>query len=63
MNPIVTHATAHHVDDVARHGGLDVGWAAVVEGAGHDANRAAIHERFSDVPVVKHDGAVHGGNA
>ena len=63
MDAVVAHPAANHVDDVARHGGFDVGGATVVENTRHDADRAAIHERFSDVAVVKHDGAVDGGNA
>ena len=63
MDAVVAHSTTDHVDDVTRHRGFDVRGAAVVENTRHDADRSAIHEWFSDVAVVKHNGAVHGGNA
>ena len=37
-------------------------WASVRQGARHDANRAAVHQRFPNVPIVKHNGSVDGGN-
>ncbi len=63
MDAVVAHSAADHVDDVARHGGFDVRGATVVENTRHDPDRSAIDERFPDVAVVKHNGAVDGGNA
>ena len=63
MYAIVPDSATHHVDNIARNWGFDVRGAAIWEVTGHDTNRAAVHQWFSDVAVIKDDGSVHGWDA
>ena len=58
MDTVVADTPSDHVDDVARHGGLDVRGASIGKDARHDTDGSAIDQGLADVTIVKHDGSV-----
>ena len=63
MDPVRTHSSADHVDNVSGGRGFVVRFSSVRKCARHQSYCSAVNEWFSEISVIKDNRAIDGWNS